>query len=177
MSKSHFPIHACCALGAALLALPCALAADNAPAASTPAATATTAAASPVYEAVKGMQFVTDARPAADAKYYIILESASWCGPCRRELPLIVKAYPEMKAANVELIQLSRDADVKAAAAWAKDERVPFAIVAPNNDPKFPKALPPAPGIPQMYVLNASGDVLAEGHPARILPRWKEICK
>lgn len=176
MSQSHFNLKACCALGAALLALPAVMAADapaQAPAA--PAAVAT--AASPVYNAVKDMKFVTSARPAANAKYYIILQSASWCGPCRHELPLIVKAYPQMKAAGVELVQLSHDQNIEAAEKWAKEENVPFAIVAPGSNPTFPKALPPAPGIPQMYVLNAGGDVIAEGHPAMILPRWKEICK
>lgn len=173
MSTSHFNLKACCALGAALLALPAAVAADapaQAPAAVAPAA-------SPVYNAVKDMKFVTSARPEANAKYYIILESASWCGPCRRELPLIVNAYPEMKAAGVELVQLSMDQNVQDAEKWAKVENVPFPIVAPGSKPSFPKALPPAPGIPQMYVLNAAGDVVAEGHPARILPQWKEICK
>lgn len=176
MSKTHFPIRACCALGAALLVFPAAFAAD-APASSAPAANSAAATPSPVFDALKGMKFVTNARPAASAKYYIILESASWCGPCRREMPLIVKAYPEMKAAGVELVQLSRDADLKAAEKWAKDENAPFAIVAPGSEPKFPKALPPAPGIPQMYILNAAGDVVAEGHPAMLLPRWKELCK
>ena len=40
---------------------------------------------------------------------------ASWCGPCRREMPNLVEAYAKYKGKNFEIVGVSLDQD---AAAW-----------------------------------------------------------
>lgn len=133
--------------------------------------------ASPVYESLKDCSYVTDARPAPNAKYYIVLFSASWCGPCCAEMPKLVKEYPALKEAGVELIHISCDNDLAAAQKWAASENVPFAVIAPKQTPNFPAALPVCRGIPHMYLLDASGQLLTHMHPARLMPQWRQLCK
>ncbi len=132
---------------------------------------------SPVYAAVEGLDFVTQARPAKDAKYYIILESASWCPPCRNEMPKIVREYPELRKAGVELIQISHDRNLETAQKWAEAEHVPFAVIAPNANKRPPSPLPWSRGIPNMHILNNKGEVLIANHPGILLPKWREYCK
>ena len=42
-------------------------------------------------------------------KYVLIDFWASWCGPCRREMPNVVKLYEEYKGDNFEIIGISLD--------------------------------------------------------------------
>lgn len=42
-------------------------------------------------------------------KYVLIDFWASWCGPCRREMPNVVKLYKEYKGKNFEIIGISLD--------------------------------------------------------------------
>lgn len=150
-------------------------AAENIPAQSVP--TTLTATASPVAESLKNCTHVTEARPAPHAKYYLVLYSASWCGPCRAEMPKLVKEYPALKEAGVELIHISCDNSIQAARQWASSEKVPFPVIAPRENPQFPVALPTCKGIPHMYLLDASGKLLTHKHPVLLLPQWKELCK
>ena len=48
-------------------------------------------------------------------KYTLIDFWASWCGPCRREMPNLVEAYAQYKGKNFEIVGVSLDQD---AAAW-----------------------------------------------------------
>jgi peroxiredoxin len=50
-------------------------------------------------------------------KYVLIDFWASWCGPCRREMPNVVKLYKECKGKNFEIIGISLD---NKADAWKK---------------------------------------------------------
>lgn len=44
-------------------------------------------------------------------KYVFLDFWASWCGPCRREVPNVVKMYKALKGKNFEIISISLDTD------------------------------------------------------------------
>ena len=107
-----------------------------------------------------------------NAKVYLCLFSASWCGPCRREMPRIAKMYAETLKddPDVELIHFSRDQNDEKALAWAKEHDVKFPVVKPNGgNPLELKCS----GIPHLFIVKADGTLIEEGHPAGILSEEK----
>lgn len=109
------------------------------------------------------------------AKYYIYLQSASWCGPCNAEMPELAKMYPKMKRAGVELILVSADRDEETAKAFLKKYKAGFPGVMPSEAADFP-GYKPASGIPNAIIVDYKGNVLKTGHGS-IIKQWKEICK
>ncbi len=115
-------------------------------------------------------------KPNKKAKYYIYLQSASWCGPCCAEMPHIAKEYREMKKSRrVELVLLSGDRTMGAAKAFQKD-----------NNAKFPGVLRSAAGVselpgvdklpnyyPAAVIVKADGTVVTSGHGSLVL-KWRE---
>ena len=107
-----------------------------------------------------------------NAKYYLCLFSASWCGPCRREMPRIAKTYAESLKAdpNIELIHFSRDNDENKALAWAKEHDVKFPVVKYNGGNPLDLH---SRGIPHLFIVDADGKLLEEGHPAKLFTNEK----
>ena len=107
-----------------------------------------------------------------DAKFYLCLFSASWCGPCRREMPRISKIYTEMLKddPDIELIHFSRDRDESDAKGWAKENDVKFPVV--SFEGGNPLDLQTR-GIPHLFILKANGVLLEEGHPMRLFTEEK----
>ena len=44
-----------------------------------------------------------------EGKRYLVNLWATWCGPCREEMPQLERLYPDLKAAGVELVGISLD--------------------------------------------------------------------
>lgn len=115
---------------------------------------------------IKEMQQINDAKLKTDAKYYIILSSASWCPPCRAEAPGIVKAYKRKisKDENVELVLFSADREKENALKWAKDEKMTYPIIFDRgNYGNIPAVQANAPGyVPFAIIIDSEGNLVAK---------------
>ena len=139
-----------------------------------------TPAAAPTYNAVaeklQGCKFLVNGQVKQNAKFYLCLFSASWCPPCRREMPRIAKVYAETLKddPDIELIHFSCDQNDEKALAWAKEHNVKFPVVKPKGG--NPLNLQ-TNGIPHLFIIKADGTLVEEGHPMRIFDeeKFKEL--
>ena len=137
-------------------------------------------AAAPVYnvvaEKLQGCKFLMNGQVKQKAKFYLCLFSASWCPPCRAEMPRIAKTYAETLKddPDIELIHFSCDSDEGKAMAWAKEHDVKFPVVKPNGGNPLDLH---TRGIPHLFIVNADGSLVEEGHPMRIFneEKFKEL--
>ncbi|MCI5663555.1 MAG: AhpC/TSA family protein [Mediterranea sp.] len=89
---------------------------------------------------------------------------ASWCGPCRREMPNLVEAYKKYKNQNFEIVGVSLDRDVEA---W-KNGIEKLGITWPQmSDVKYwdceGAKLYAVSSIPHTVLIGADGTILARG--------------
>ena len=85
-------------------------------------------------------------------KIYIIDFFASWCGSCKEEMPLLIKASQEMDKSKFELIGVDVDEELAKGEAFQKELNISFRVV---NDPKneIIKAFDPL-GMPSLYAIK-----------------------
>lgn len=139
-----------------------------------PAAKVEDAASSPVGKALEKADYLTKDRPNTKARYYLFLYSASWCGPCRREMPHVVRTYRKIRQSDdVELVLFSCDKTEEAAKAWAKEERMKFPIIKPKKGNGIP-GYAPGGTIPRLGIVDNTGKPVITGHPAKILDDWRK---
>ena len=132
--------------------------------------------ASPVVKAVKKMKKVKG-RLNAKADYYIYLFSASWCGPCCKDMPEIVEQYKDMKKdGRVEIILMGKDETPEGVKAFMKQFDIKFygVMSSDKNAKKVPGFSDPS-GIPNCTVVDRYGRVITSGHPGGIIPNWQSF--
>lgn len=92
-------------------------------------------------------------------KYLIIDFWASWCGPCRAEIPHLKEVYKKYKDKGLEILAVSVDAKAEA---WKKamaEERMTWPqIHAPESKPVMASYL--FSGIPYLVVLDKEGNII-----------------
>lgn len=131
---------------------------------------------SPVIAAMKKVKKIKN-RVNEKADYFVFLYSASWCGPCCKEMPEIVKLYKEMKrSGKVDIILFSHDKTPKEAADFVKRFKIRFLTVmsSDKNAPKVPGFSAPG-GIPHCCIVDRNGKVITQGHPQNVLENWKDV--
>ncbi|NPA34052.1 MAG: TlpA family protein disulfide reductase [Chlorobi bacterium] len=93
-------------------------------------------------------------------KYTVLVFWATWCVPCKKELPAVEKYYPKWKEKGIEVIGISIDnaRNMSRAQATAKSMNLSFPILMdPNQD--LMRALG-IRAIPHTAVLNAQGEIV-----------------
>lgn len=129
----------------------------------------------PVAKALKKLKWF-NGKPNANAIVYMYLQSASWCGPCNKEMPGIAKEYRKMKKdGRVELVLLGRDKSEASAEVFLKDYGADFpgTMADGKNVDKLP-GFAMASGVPHLTIVDVNGNVLRKCHPQAGIASWKE---
>ena len=110
------------------------------------------------------------------ALVYVYLQSASWCGPCNKEMPEVANIYKEMKKdGRAEIILIGGDQTEDAAKAFLKKYKAKFpGILATAVQADKLPGFTPASGIPHATMVDGDGNVLADGFPSEVLSGWEQ---
>lgn len=131
--------------------------------------------ANPVMTGFKKLKSF-NGKPNPKAKFYFYLCSASWCGPCQKEMPEIVEAHKKMKKdGRCDIILIGHDKTLDDAKAYLKSHKAKFAGVWCKDD-KIDE-LPgnqPVPGIPYTILVDRSGKTIFVQH-ASVIKDWKDV--
>ena len=104
---------------------------------------------------------------------------ASWCGPCRREMPNLVDAYAKYKGKNFEIVGVSLD---QSADAW-KESIKNLKITWPQmSDLKYwgseGAQLYAVNSIPHTILIDGEGTIIARGlHGEGLQTKLAEVLK
>lgn len=104
----------------------------------------------------------------AKNKYTILEFWASWCGPCRGEIPNLKKAYTKYHGKGLEIFSVSLDAKDPA---WLKamdDEKTIWPNVKIDGEFRSPQVVNYGiTGIPASYLIDANGKIVASNYELR----------
>lgn len=128
-----------------------------------------------VPQAIEALEFF-NGTPNTKAKYYIYLQSASWCGPCRVLMPKIIAEYEEMKKEKVEIILIGGDSTVEAATEYIThySDEIAGILARDPGAQKLP-GIGRGEGIPHATIVDRKGKVLYNGRGNGAL-NWREHC-
>lgn len=113
----------------------------------------------------------------AEGKKYVLLDFwASWCGPCRKELPNVKKAYEAYKDKGFEVVSISIDKDEKAWRKALQEEGMAW----PNFRDQGVADLFKVKSVPTVYLLDSEGKIVASNMECRgeaLGEKLKELLK
>jgi thiol-disulfide isomerase/thioredoxin len=93
---------------------------------------------------------------------------ASWCGPCRAQMPKIQAIYEELDRKTFDVVAVNLDRSAEAFEEYSKEHQSPW----PNIIGDDGRALAEQYGItalPTMMVVDGEGKILAVGHSVQAL--------
>jgi peroxiredoxin len=82
---------------------------------------------------------------------------ASWCGPCRQEMPLLENIYKKYNKMGFTMIGVNVEPDSKAADDWLKQTPVSFPVIY-DKDSTVSKAYDVS-GMPSTVIIDRKGNI------------------
>lgn len=93
---------------------------------------------------------------------------ATWCPPCRAQIPHLKKLHRESQGTNVVLISISTDDRERTARKFVEDNAMTWPQVHDRSQRNPIQGQFGVRGIPHALLLSPEGEVLWRGHPANI---------
>ena len=99
---------------------------------------------------------------------------ATWCGPCRMELPIVQKMYDTYSDRNLVVLAVNIDADRKRVDPFLKKYNLSLPIYFANPEDAGQMT---ASGIPTTFLIGADRVLLQSyvGYSADVENRWKQL--
>jgi cytochrome c biogenesis protein CcmG/thiol:disulfide interchange protein DsbE len=83
---------------------------------------------------------------------------ATWCGPCREEIPHLNELYSELKSKGLEIVGISMDTDgTDGVKDFAREFRIQYPIV--MGDEKVAESFGGIIGLPTTFIIDRDGKI------------------
>ncbi|MBM74253.1 MAG: hypothetical protein CMK59_02530 [Proteobacteria bacterium] len=80
---------------------------------------------------------------------------ATWCGPCRKELPVLAELYKKYQSEGLQVVAINVDKDPRKVKAFLKQNPLPFPVVLDTNSALQDQF--DAPSVPATYWIQKDG--------------------
>ena len=97
---------------------------------------------------------------------------ATWCGPCRYEMPVLKKLYAEYKPKGLEIVGISVDRTLDPVTPFVYQMQIPWVIV--HGDSRVVEEFKLGRGIPMTIFFDASGKEIGRVTGAQPEPVFRD---
>lgn len=94
---------------------------------------------------------------------------ATWCDPCKAEIPELIKLHDNLGSKGFVLLGVSMDEEAEAVAPFAKKAQINYPVIL-NGSERAPKGWV-VPGLPTAYLIGRDGTVLKRQFGSKSLPK------
>jgi thiol-disulfide isomerase/thioredoxin len=125
-----------------------------------------------VGNTAKGLQFNWEAYR---GKVVLVDFWATWCGPCRREMPHVKELYEKHREKGFDVVGVSLDKDLEALAAYLEENAIAWETLSGEETDGLAEKYG-VRGIPTMMLVDREGKVVAVAHNiAALTPQLEKL--